>query len=246
MVVHLYTKCELTMARDKLVAISGIARLFKSKMKGSYVAGMWRKDLELQLCWSIDKNEGVEKPIGNYVAPSWSWASTIFPVRCSALAPEVEPFSAPRVEDLSIQYETSDRFGQIKSANLQMSCLAFVKAQVKVPNSHNHSGVLHFEKVEPIHVSIFLDWNFTADLKNHCYILPLAKERDKDKISGLVLVPTREKNGQYRRIGMFNVWFEDCLKFEEALQNISLQNEEEECMSVGKRSGKKRYLIELV
>jgi hypothetical protein len=246
MVVHWYTRCELTKATDKLVAISGIARLFESKMKDRYVAGMWSKNLVLQLCWRIENNEGVENPMENYVAPTWSWASTICPVRCSAPAPEIELFSAPRIEDLNIQYETSHRLGQIKSANLQMSCFAFAKARLSVPNSQNHSGMIHFEGVKPIYASVFLDWNYVAELKDYCYILPLAQERDKDRMSGLVLMPTREKNGQYRRLGMFNVWFEDCLKFKEASGHIYLQNEKEESISVAKRGGKRRYLIELV
>jgi hypothetical protein len=71
-VVEAYCNSKLTYAKDKLVAISGLARLVQDKTGDQYVAGMWRKYLEIQLCWSVDRPG---RRISPYTAPTWSWAS---------------------------------------------------------------------------------------------------------------------------------------------------------------------------
>jgi len=44
-IVELYTGCDLTKGDDKLVALSGVARLFKDTLQDDYLAGMWKCDL---------------------------------------------------------------------------------------------------------------------------------------------------------------------------------------------------------
>jgi hypothetical protein len=50
-IVERYSECQLTYTKDKLVAISGLAQIIQKQTRDQYVAGMWRKDLELELCW---------------------------------------------------------------------------------------------------------------------------------------------------------------------------------------------------
>jgi hypothetical protein len=50
-VVSDYSQGELTFDSDKLVAVSGIARPFVKRFETSYLAGLWRKNLVLQLTW---------------------------------------------------------------------------------------------------------------------------------------------------------------------------------------------------
>jgi hypothetical protein len=70
-VVETYSGCNLTFEKDKLVAISGIARMMKEDLKCEYLAGMWRKDLEHQLLWKITKPLNT----GRRRFPTWSWVS---------------------------------------------------------------------------------------------------------------------------------------------------------------------------
>lgn len=45
-----YTRCDLTVKSDKLVALSGIANMMRKKMgDDEYLAGLWRKWLPYQL-----------------------------------------------------------------------------------------------------------------------------------------------------------------------------------------------------
>lgn len=59
-VVEMYSRMNLTMAKDKLIALSGIAQLMSTDVFGSkedpaqYVAGLWYKYLESQLLWRVE------------------------------------------------------------------------------------------------------------------------------------------------------------------------------------------------
>lgn len=68
-----YSDCQLTVASDKLVAISGLARRFCNQLEldpADYLAGLWRSGMPCALLWSI---RGGIRVHGR--APSWSWAS---------------------------------------------------------------------------------------------------------------------------------------------------------------------------
>jgi len=78
-----YTGCKLTYASDKLVAISGIARLLAKASGFEYVAGMWNKDLWHDLLWHSkgsrwrDNNSLQRLENG---CPTFSWASVAHPI----------------------------------------------------------------------------------------------------------------------------------------------------------------------
>ncbi|RDL38648.1 uncharacterized protein BP5553_02988 [Venustampulla echinocandica] len=78
--VEFYSRRALTKTSDKLNAIAGLAELIKLKTEdSSYIAGIWKSDLEAQLCWYTDK-PFLKRP-ERYRAPTWSWASIDGPVR---------------------------------------------------------------------------------------------------------------------------------------------------------------------
>ncbi|GME61995.1 heterokaryon incompatibility protein [Neofusicoccum parvum] len=78
-----YSERQLTYPdRDKLAALSGVAKAFQFQLHDeAYVAGLWndKEDLLRNLMWSaVKKTPRPAKPI--YRAPSWSWASLDAPV----------------------------------------------------------------------------------------------------------------------------------------------------------------------
>lgn len=88
-VVEMYSRLNLTMTKDKLVALSGIAQLMATKVLGTqenptrYVAGLWYKYLESQLLWRLEPtfikhnrtfHHCARRP-QEFRAPSFSWAS---------------------------------------------------------------------------------------------------------------------------------------------------------------------------
>lgn len=76
--VELYSETRLTRGSDKLIAVSGLAKVFaQAKGPSQYMAGLWENDLYMGLQWYRDTDDqtNVGKKTEIYRAPSWSWAS---------------------------------------------------------------------------------------------------------------------------------------------------------------------------
>lgn len=78
-IVTSYTQRKLSKCSDKLVALTAIAKWFQEKLTSSYLAGLWERDMVLDLLWSTEypsrrvmykRNHGPR-----YKAPTWSWAA---------------------------------------------------------------------------------------------------------------------------------------------------------------------------
>ena len=69
-----YSRCALTQPGDKLIALAGLAKCFGRVIKGTYVAGMWRRDLVQGLLWYVVPGHQGRRPL-EYRAPTFSWAS---------------------------------------------------------------------------------------------------------------------------------------------------------------------------
>ncbi|KAI0193258.1 heterokaryon incompatibility protein-domain-containing protein [Xylaria flabelliformis] len=74
-VIEEYSTKDLTYVTDQLRALSGLADLFRRVHHATYVAGLWREDLQLGLTWYVASND--PRPVKEAVdqKPSWSWAS---------------------------------------------------------------------------------------------------------------------------------------------------------------------------
>jgi hypothetical protein len=76
MLVLDYTARQFTNARDRLPAISGVARIIAERFGWKYVAGLWSHDLEgALLWWVLEPRIPLSINPGHYSGPSWSWAS---------------------------------------------------------------------------------------------------------------------------------------------------------------------------
>ncbi|KAK0625952.1 heterokaryon incompatibility protein-domain-containing protein [Immersiella caudata] len=81
-VVEAYTRRDLAHAKDRFLAISGLAvRLYNAKVENvennateEYLAGLWRDNIAENLAWSVDRAANPQNNLLE-VAPSWSWAS---------------------------------------------------------------------------------------------------------------------------------------------------------------------------
>ncbi|KAH7390654.1 heterokaryon incompatibility protein-domain-containing protein [Pyrenochaeta sp. MPI-SDFR-AT-0127] len=101
-IVETYSRMQLTVSHDKLIALSGIARLFcneKFANKNEYIAGLWSNNLESQLLWQVGEvfRDGVfDNPArrDETRAPSFSWASIDSPYGITY--PDVTDYGALR------------------------------------------------------------------------------------------------------------------------------------------------------
>lgn len=73
--VETYTMRDLTIASDKLPALSGLASRFSNLWGCAYYAGLWEERLIEGLRWSV--LEPFATVINHSYTPSWSWASVI-------------------------------------------------------------------------------------------------------------------------------------------------------------------------
>jgi hypothetical protein len=74
--VQFYTLCKLTFEKDKLIAMAGIAQSVQDRYGDEYVAGLWRKDIEMHLGWQIGGGTRAPRPLSR--APSWSVRTIAF------------------------------------------------------------------------------------------------------------------------------------------------------------------------
>lgn len=88
-VERIYSRSKLTFANDKLVAISGLAKLIHDKTNLPYYAGHWA----CNEAWFLDSLRWARGSTGmktrEYRAPSWSWASQDSSIRF--LGPSSDP-----------------------------------------------------------------------------------------------------------------------------------------------------------
>jgi Heterokaryon incompatibility protein (HET) len=78
MIVKAYTQRQLSFASDKLPAIGGAASSMPQAQRSTYLAGLWRETLLLDLLWQVmpgGTHIALTYPRTEQNAPSWSWAS---------------------------------------------------------------------------------------------------------------------------------------------------------------------------
>lgn len=72
-IAQFFSICKLTYSKDKLIAIVGLAQeIYNQNHQNEYYAELWRRDMEVQLCWKA--RSPTTRPVPPR-APTWSWAS---------------------------------------------------------------------------------------------------------------------------------------------------------------------------
>lgn len=79
--VEQYTSRRLTVATDRLPAMSGLAAAVGNHLPSNYLAGIWRSQLASQLLWysswtvQPSDSDAYSQTLEDDYAPSWTWAS---------------------------------------------------------------------------------------------------------------------------------------------------------------------------
>lgn len=118
-IIIAYTACGLTFSKDKLVALSGVAKVMAGIFRDNYVAGMWRRHLERDLLWTV-RNKRVDATQSSiYRAPSWSWAAVDGEVLPGALNARSSNFLI-EVLEVDLDYAADDTTGVLKGGWLRL------------------------------------------------------------------------------------------------------------------------------
>ncbi|KAF2750957.1 HET-domain-containing protein [Sporormia fimetaria CBS 119925] len=131
--VTCYTALKLTMSKDRLPAIAGVARQMAAARQSPYLAGLWQDSLSDDLLWMVYAHSTFLKPRPHLrTAPTWSWASVEAVVwygdvltfgaideRVSVERTARKEYST--VHQCRVEKATVDEYGMVKSGELTMS-----------------------------------------------------------------------------------------------------------------------------
>ncbi|ETS75304.1 hypothetical protein PFICI_12248 [Pestalotiopsis fici W106-1] len=134
-VVNAFTATGITKPTDRLIALYGVGSRIKRVCGWPYVAGMFLKNLQSQLCWKVTEESKSTRP-ETPIAPTWSWASISSPVNMMPqweLIERDETGEGPQAGDLNKQYlcdvlsiepgtSAAENSGHTSSATLHVSC----------------------------------------------------------------------------------------------------------------------------
>lgn len=151
-----YSRRSLSLSKDKLPAISGLARWLHRHCSAdeTYLAGLWKSQLPGGLLWYNNlplpaDTKKASRPV-IYRAPSWTWAS----LDCDYLTwlgPGPEDHAA-KILDYHLLYKSDDIFGEVVDGYLD------IEAPIK-------QGWLVPKRTHPEHFD-FWDDNWRAELED--------------------------------------------------------------------------------
>jgi hypothetical protein len=248
-IVEVYSTATLTYDKDKLVAISGIAKQMLEMWDGSpedYLAGLWRESIHHQLLWRAWGQSDPHIRPRHYRAPSWSWASLDGKI------------CVPPMYTENLQVEKSTCLVSIMEA--EVTPPNNLSASVKKGHIRLQGPVCRMElalrgwmfevlKVDGRMMPGFETWmdDDTRKASTQTYHFvgffesvvsnPMLKW-----LTGMILQPTGGADGEYQRCGVFNAVDEEA----RAMIKASFATEKLEKTEYEEESNDHRYTIKII
>jgi hypothetical protein len=214
-IVELYSRCALTMPNDKLIALSGLAKVYQNATSDDYIGGLWRSEALKCLSWYVLRP--IKRKYSEYRAPSWSWAATDGAVRFS----RNRSHYIARLLDAQIVRSPLDSTGQVYGGFIDVEAVVipaiysredsrYSSCDLKI-GDHNVSEVMAYEDN--------LGEGFSDKIELHClalshcrltYILE-SSVRQVVRLEGVFLRPIPDNPGNYIRIGRFEIGGNDAM-----------------------------------
>ncbi|KAH6664626.1 heterokaryon incompatibility protein-domain-containing protein [Halenospora varia] len=121
--IESYSIRELTFESDKLPAVSGVAKQIQGRTNSVYLAGLWKDNLPMDLCWSVDyvsTNSSPNMQPETYIAPSWCWASVNGALDFVS-ADQKAPFtSLVTVLDVHVSVSGLNKYGEVQGGYIML------------------------------------------------------------------------------------------------------------------------------
>jgi hypothetical protein len=218
-IVQEYSRRDLTYWRDRLPALSGIARAMyhknpdvadrkytgKARQEGpNYLAGLWNSyELEKQLYWFRASNpEARPQPLH---MPSWSWASARGDI---SLIQGWHAMSGITLHVIraDIESETDDEFGVCRGGRLEVGCRGPFAAEVREDGEFRY---LRINGAEYKEVRVYLDEPLGRPDVFGVHGIYEDEPTGPVQDAGLLLQPVEGSKDTYRRVGIFIVHEKD-------------------------------------
>jgi hypothetical protein len=237
--VESYSGTNFSFYRDKLPALSGIAKRIQSRFPQDYIAGMWESSIPQGLLWiGWGGQEHEADPSRGTNRPSWCWASPIHPIvflpimtyyKDQYITLQVKSWSirtnGPQTSGQLLEGSVTIR-GPVKSFNLYDLNLEFVfgpDVYDKEGNTIKSEATLGIRRPEDR--IAYLDYTNFLGLINKTYtcilvakLLPSMWTPAEKRVIGaaMILQPTGRVGAfdKYKRIGVL------CLPFEDYWANV--------------------------
>lgn len=214
-----YTQKRFKHISDRLMAISGLAKIFSNTIRShEYAAGLWKPDLIRGLIWHIKGAKLISRQSShdiqaiNTAFPSWSWASVGYEIVKNSQKNNSNFLALSQVEDVQIDLvDQRYPFGAVKSGSVTIT-----GPLKKVPRLHHkewkftEASISEFER----HLSEIVEKESLGGVE-HKYSSPpgghfaaLQMLDEMHSLDLLVLEATGEvSNGinVYRRVGVLTL-----------------------------------------
>lgn len=222
--VEQYTRCSLTMDEDKLVAISGIAKIVQRKLKDDYLAGLWRRNLLEDLLWDVLPIEVRAQRPDRYRAPSWSWASVDGRISYWGSSTGQDRITVINAE---VSLQSVDFTGQVKAGEIRL------RGNLCEGRFLGRQGVFcHVIDKPTVYVTPDVVSAYPIGTETLVYFLPVTLYGISKQQRGLCLESTQVRQGVYQRIGTFQCWdtgekvFPSATETEEERRKLYLEEED--------------------
>ncbi|KAK2609863.1 hypothetical protein N8I77_003340 [Diaporthe amygdali] len=124
-----YSRRFLTKPTDKLIALTAAASQLQSEFGVTYLAGLWKEDLILELLWYVAHfRVAIDRPSmrqENFYAPTWSWVSVDAPMSWHPFSSNQniqEPLA--RVLEAFTHPSTINPFGPVSAGHIKLEAIA--------------------------------------------------------------------------------------------------------------------------
>lgn len=222
-IVNIYSGRTLTNPKDRLLALSAMAKSYSGAAAGryKYIAGLWSVSLHLWLLWRC-KNVPPNYDLGDrlhqatsdeFVAPSWSWASQSQYVEFDIAEKFRAGCCAVKIAEAAVDVDGSNPYGRVKNGSLRV--LGEVR---EISNIWLEDKVVSFQcRVdEGRGLEMWLDWTersldvtgngqqISCETITNLQMLLVAQDEypEDNREIGLLLYPAGE-DGVYFRVGVF-------------------------------------------
>lgn len=217
-IVVAYSNSMLTKDSDKIIALAGIAGLMRERLQDDYVVGLWRRNMVIELLWSMKSSRDRRPRPSPCIAPTWSWLSTNGMVSVlTGYNPRMIREELVRITDYNVDLvdpasPTGNVYpGAILQLRGRMKRAKWVRERCSNPDHHYQVTFdgLHTCQENKVKFRVRLDGAGGPEItKLAVFLLPVASFYNGDGASiimGLVLTPVDEETDICRRIGHFQI-----------------------------------------
>ncbi|KAL1637221.1 hypothetical protein SLS58_009408 [Diplodia intermedia] len=215
-IVESYSRAKLTKSEDRPIAIAGLAMKMQLALGDDYVAGLWRSRLVTQLYWSVDEPRRAH-PFGGLgrprplIAPTWSWTSTMLPVKMFTQNPACLDIDMAEVRDVQESHVAEDNWGDLAGRRrLRLYTIPWIARSGGVESYDNSVHFITFPMLEGPYETFgyaVLDEAIDpAEVDARPFVCAPLTYYDGPfvRMQGILLRETVENSGVYERVGSWS------------------------------------------